>query len=55
MLRRMISEVTSVFSRSGFDSYVSGIQAHDGLVAHIEHEARKDYANMVRAHSSLPW
>ncbi|MFH1141439.1 MAG: hypothetical protein V1724_07245 [Chloroflexota bacterium] len=55
MIKRVISEVTSMLGYSGFDAYLSGIQAHDGLVAPIEHEARKDYANMVRAHSSLPW
>ncbi len=55
MIRRMIADVTSVFNRSGFDSYLSGVQAHDGLVAPLEHEARRDFYEMVRAQSSLPW
>ena len=55
MIRRMIADVTSVFSRSGFDSYLSGVQAHDGLVAPLEHEARRDYMAVVRNQSSLPW
>lgn len=55
MLRKMISDVTSVFSHSGFDSYLSGVQAHDGVVAPLEHEARIDYMAVVRTQSSLPW
>jgi len=55
MLRKMISDVTSVFNRSGFDSYLSGVQAHDESIAPLEHEARRDYMEVVRNQSSLPW
>ena len=54
MFGKMLSRVTSL-AGSGFDFYLSRLQSAGVPVGPTESEARKDYMEMLRVQSGLPW
>ena len=56
MFKRMVSTVAGVLGKSGFESYLDGVQSHSLAAAPGQREALMDYIEMKRGQGQIgPW